>query len=149
MDNQAVTQTGNQTDNQIFREKSLERISSPEQLQDYMKVTNPGIWTILIAVIVLLAGLFVCSVTGKLETTVKATAIVDKGVATIVVTGADAEKIKADMTLRVNNQEYRIRELDWNVDGSALILADVDLPDGKYDAVIVTETVSPIHFLLN
>ena len=41
---------------QIFRKKSLDRISSPEQLNDYIRVANPGIWMILAAVIILLAG---------------------------------------------------------------------------------------------
>ncbi len=43
----------------IFREKSMERVSSPEQLNDYIKVTNPGIWLTLAAVIVLLIGFIV------------------------------------------------------------------------------------------
>jgi len=38
---------------QIFRKKSLDRISSPEQLNDYIRVANPGIWMILAAVIIL------------------------------------------------------------------------------------------------
>ena len=42
---------------QIFRKKTLERISSPEQLTDYLHVTNPGIW-VLFAVIILLLGVF-------------------------------------------------------------------------------------------
>lgn len=29
----------------IFRKKSVERMSSPEQLNDYIKVTNPGVWS--------------------------------------------------------------------------------------------------------
>ena len=41
-------------DNQIFREKSIKRISSPEELNKYLRVTNPGIWAVLLAVIVLL-----------------------------------------------------------------------------------------------
>ena len=44
---------------QIFRKKSLDRISSPEQLNDYIRVANPGIWMILAAVIILLAGVCV------------------------------------------------------------------------------------------
>ncbi len=52
----------------IFRQRSLERISSPEQLTDYLKVTNIGVWVILAAVIILLAGLFVWSMVGNLET---------------------------------------------------------------------------------
>ena len=45
-------------ENKLFREKSIKRISSPEQLNDYLHVTNPGIWALLICVIVLLAGIF-------------------------------------------------------------------------------------------
>ncbi len=41
---------------QIFREKSIERVSSPEQLDDYIKVTTPSVWLILSATIALLAG---------------------------------------------------------------------------------------------
>ena len=43
----------------LFREKSLNYISSPEQLNDYLKVTKPAVWIVLIAIIVLLLGLFV------------------------------------------------------------------------------------------
>ena len=44
---------------QVFREKSLERISSPEQLHDYMRVTSPKLWMILTAAIVLIVGFVV------------------------------------------------------------------------------------------
>jgi hypothetical protein len=41
----------------LFRKKSIERISSPEQLNDYLRVTSPSTWIILIAVIVLRTGI--------------------------------------------------------------------------------------------
>mgnify|MGYP007122110349 CR=1 FL=1 len=43
--------------NSIFRKKSLDRIESPEQLNDYIRVTSPGIWIFLAAAIVLLVGI--------------------------------------------------------------------------------------------
>ncbi|MCR5399521.1 MAG: hypothetical protein K6E68_08335 [Lachnospiraceae bacterium] len=49
----------------IFRKKSLDRISSPEQLNDYIKVTTPSVWVILIAVILLLVGMLAWSVFGS------------------------------------------------------------------------------------
>ena len=52
---------------QIFREKSLERVSSPEQFDDYIKVTTPSVWIILAATIVLLAGMIIWGVFGKIE----------------------------------------------------------------------------------
>ena len=63
----------------IFRQRSLERISSPEQLTDYLKVTNIGVWVILAAVIILLAGLLVWSMVGNLETITDGVAVVKDG----------------------------------------------------------------------
>ena len=52
---------------QIFREKSIERVSSPEQLDDCIKVTTPSVWLILSATIALLAGMIIWGVFGKIE----------------------------------------------------------------------------------
>ena len=71
--------------NQIFRRKSLDTISSPEQLTSYLRVTTPGIWAVLTAVILLLAGLFAWSAAENLETTADAVAVVNDGVAAIMV----------------------------------------------------------------
>ena len=43
----------------LFRKNSVEHISSPEQLNDYLRVTSPAIWVVLIAVIILLAGVLI------------------------------------------------------------------------------------------
>jgi hypothetical protein len=64
---------------QVFRKKSIESISSPEQLNDYLKVTNVGVWVLLASVILLLAGLFAWSTVGRLETTANGVAVVDSG----------------------------------------------------------------------
>ena len=51
----------------IFREKSLKRVSSPEQLNDYIHVTSPSVWIILIAIVLLLAGMLAWSIFGTVE----------------------------------------------------------------------------------
>ena len=38
----------------IFRKKNLDRMKSPEELNDYIRITEPGIWLFLIAVLILL-----------------------------------------------------------------------------------------------
>lgn len=53
-------------DKKIFREKSLKRISSPDKIDDYIKTTTPGIWAILIAVLIILAGAIVWSIFGRI-----------------------------------------------------------------------------------
>ena len=50
----------------IFRKSSLERMSSPEKLNDYIKVSNPSIWIILITLAVILISVFVWSITYEL-----------------------------------------------------------------------------------
>ncbi|MDO4332261.1 MAG: hypothetical protein Q4C58_06180 [Eubacteriales bacterium] len=54
----------------VFREKSLERISSPEEIGDYMKVTTPGMWLVMAAILLLLAAALIWSVTGRIESAV-------------------------------------------------------------------------------
>ena len=41
---------------EVYRKKSLERISAPEDLNDYLHVTRPPVWIFLVAVIVLIVG---------------------------------------------------------------------------------------------
>ncbi len=45
--------------NTIFRKASLDRVLSPEQLNDYIKISRPSVWLILGTVIVLLIGVCV------------------------------------------------------------------------------------------
>ncbi|MBR3106332.1 MAG: hypothetical protein IKH30_03990 [Clostridia bacterium] len=130
----------------VFRKKTLDRISSPEQLTDYLRVTNPGIWVILAAVIVLLAGIFVWSMVGTLETTAEARVIMENHIAQVVPAGA--ESLNAGMTLRVAGQETVILSAETDEFGRPFGMAEVNLPDGAYDGVVVTEAVHPIQFLL-
>lgn len=51
----------------IFRQKSMERVSSPEQLNDYIRVTTPSVWIVLVALVVLLAGMLAWSIFGRVE----------------------------------------------------------------------------------
>ena len=53
--------------NSIFREKSITRVSSPEQLNDYIRVTKPSVWIVLIALVLLLAGMLAWSIFGRVE----------------------------------------------------------------------------------
>lgn len=53
--------------NSIFREKSMERVSSPEELNDYIRVTTPSVWVVLAATVVLLLGMLSWSIFGTLE----------------------------------------------------------------------------------
>ena len=132
----------------LFRKKAMARISSPEDLTSYLRVTSPGMWIVLAAVIVLLVGLLAWAAVGTLETAVDATAIVQNHTAEVVAAGQDADTLKAGMPLRIAAQEFVIASVDFDEYGRATARAEVLLPDGTYDAKIVVEQTRPIEFLL-
>ena len=130
----------------VFRKKTLDRIASPEQLTDYLRVTNPGIWVILLAVILLLAGVFAWSMVGTLETKAEVRVVVSDHTAQIVPLGG--EKLAEGMPLRVGGQDCIIAYTGADEYGRLIGTAEVTLPDGIYDGSVVIETVHPISFLL-
>ena len=52
---------------ELFRKKSIERVSTPEQLNDYIRVTTPSVWAVLAAMTVLLIGMLVWGVFGSVD----------------------------------------------------------------------------------
>ena len=157
-------------DNQIFRKKSLDKVSSPEQLNDYIRVSNPGVWVVLAAVIVLLIGVCVWGIFGRLETTVGSAAVVKDGEMTLYVKEEYLGKITEGMTVRVKENEYLITSVEtkpqtipegfdeymlhlsgmhvgeWVFGVSAM---QTDLADGVYEAEIVIESIAPMSFIFD
>lgn len=153
----------------IFRKESLERVSSPEQLNDYIKVSRPGVWLIMAAVVALLLGVIVWSVFGTLTTSIDAVAGVSGGKAVCYVSIDAAEGIEVGMPLKIEQSTGTVTniiatpmEVTEDFDAYARFLsgfesgdfvvglqADIDVPDGIYAAKITVESVSPISFILN
>ncbi len=52
--------------NGIFRQKSIDKVSSPEKLDDYIRVTTPGVWITITAIVILLVGTIVWGTFGEL-----------------------------------------------------------------------------------
>ena len=140
---------------QIFRQRSLDRISSPEQLQDYMKVTNPGIWMVLAAVIALLVGLLVSSALVTIESSVPVQGeVLEDGVAIFVeMPLGQKDAVQPGMAARVAGRDAHIDFIFQDNEALSVVVALDDesdpLPAGVYDVEIVTEKISPISFLLN
>ena len=154
----------------IFREKSLEKISSPEQMNDYIRVSSPSVWMVLAAVIVLLAGVCVWGMFGHLDTAVQTGGVCADGRLTVLVGEEDHDKIKENAVISVDGVEYAVAEItnapirvDAQIDPYVVHLAGVsegdwvyrlyaDVPglaDGVYAASVITERVRPLDFVLN
>ena len=132
----------------IFRKETLERISSPEQLTDYLRVTTPGLWVIFAAIIALLIGFFVWMSVGIIETTVPVGVSTKNHSAEVAVVNGDG-KIETDMTLRVGGEETVILSTNTDNLGRTVGTAEVNLPDGTYEGSLVTESIHPIQLLIS
>lgn len=154
----------------IFREKSLEKISSPEQMNDYIRVSSPSVWMVLAAVIVLLAGVCVWGVFGHLDTAVQTGGVCTNGRLTVFVGEEEHDKIRENAVISVDGVEYAVAEstnapvrVDDQIDPYIVHLAGftegdwvyrlcADAPglaDGVYTVSVVTERVRPLDFVLN
>ena len=135
-------------DNQIFREKSVERMSSPEELNKYLRVTNPSIWAILCAVIAFLTGLIVWASVGTLETRAEGIAEARNGIVTIIVTGDRASLVEEGMTVEIDEETTVLSSVQMDEYGRAVGEAVLNVPDGKYRAEVIVESITPISFLI-
>lgn len=130
----------------LFREKTIERISSPEKLTDYLRVTSPGIWAVLGAVIILLGGLFIWASIGTLETKADVKVMVVDHKAVIVADGAAT--LAEGMPVQISTENCVIASTDSDDYGRIYGITEVSLPDGTYDGTAVVEQIRPIDFLL-
>lgn len=155
--------------NFIFRTSSLDMVSSPEQLNDYIKVSRPGVWLVLAAVIVLIIGGCVWGIFGTITTTRDVVTVVQGGEATCYVSIEDAKNITPGMEVNVGDSTGFIvsvstESMEVTTDfnnyvqylgglkvGERIVPVKVrtTAPDGMYMAQIVLETISPVSFLVN
>ena len=153
----------------IFRKKSIERVSSPEQLNDYIRVTSPNVWAILLAVIVFLTGVFVWGVLGHLDTRLTVAGICKDGTLTCYVKESDIGSVKAGMPVTVGENVYEVALVESkpvsvtnDLGAYALhigglqtgewvypVIVNTELEDGTYQTTITIESVSPISFIIN
>ena len=96
---------------EIFRKKAVDRVASPEQLNDYIHVTSPAIWMALIGIILILAGALVWATFGSIYTTVEAAGTVSGGNLTLYVSMADRAEVEEGMTITVNGRKTTVREI--------------------------------------
>ena len=136
---------------ELFRKKSIDKLKSPENLNEYIKVSNPGVWLLLVAVVALLAGVLIWGIFGYIDTTVDVRAQAEGGRLVCTLDGEDITSIAEGAPVKVGDTEGTVTEIAETGEqtGQYRITAQADVPDGLYTVKIVTERVRPISFVLN
>ncbi|MCR4924884.1 MAG: hypothetical protein K5917_01200, partial [Clostridiales bacterium] len=138
-------------------------------LDEYVKVSNPGIWMLLSAIIILLIGGCVWAVFGHLDTNIGVAARCESGTLNCYVKESDFSKIKIKQKININGEEFIINHISQTpimVDDSFsdytlhvgnlkkgewvyVATTDSELADGTYYATITVESVTPMSFVFN
>lgn len=156
----------------LFRKESLDRISSPDKLDEYLRVTKPSTFFLLAAVIILLAALLIWSAFGTLPTVIQTTAIAKNGELTFYCSTEKADELSvgqevklgsypsaslayisdhplSDVEIRRGLDDYSAYMLELEKFNYELKAYSEDVPDGFIEVKIVTGTEKPISFLFN
>lgn len=155
--------------NGLFRQSSLDKISSPEQVNDYIKTSNPGVWVIFLAASLILVGVIVWGVFGTVDITVSSVTVCEDGNVNCYISEMDIENITKNTIVYIGDKEFNIENISKlpvlakdEISQYGLHVAGFsedewvyecsltgDLPDDIYKSEIVIKSVSPISLLLN
>lgn len=155
----------------LFRKKTVERVASPEQLNDYIHVSNPSAWIVLAAFAILLVGICIWGIFGRLDTTLYVAAAKEDDSVVCYVKEADIDKIQVGMIVEIDDAEFSIVRIEKTpvhvdesvsdytkhvgdlVDGEWIYRVYLNCPadfDGNvFLAKIIIERVNPFYFVTN
>jgi hypothetical protein len=163
--------------NETFDKEAMERVLSPEALDQYIRVTKPGAWLLIGALLLLVAAVFTWGVSGSLpETQTVNCALTDSGAVAYVdvqqfsdsIDGCEARIVTADgraLSAKVTGVSLNplsqpeiaaAQSNDWLADMLAVsgYAYQVDISvDGLYtpgtlaSATLITAEVKPITLL--
>ena len=155
----------------IFRKESMKKVSSPEVLNEYLRVSNPGVWLIIGAVAALLIGTLVWAAVGSLESTVSAAGVAKNGEIRCYM--ADAANVKPGCPVTINEHTGTVTEVlpspltaeqaaadsgaddytvwrlnlsEWNF---VVVVDAPDVPDGYVQTKISIEKIRPSSFMFS
>ena len=154
----------------LFREKTLEAVESPEALNNYLKVTSPGVWAVMAAILLVLIGGIIWGIFGRIDTRLNMAVQADGTGAVVYVPYEQAENVIAAGRVNVEGQDYSLRtEGDAQIltitgdtnpflrvagnlaAGDMVVAIDLEaegLKEGIYVGSALTESLQPISLLL-
>ena len=97
--------------NSIFTEKATDRLRSPDDLDEYVRVTNPSVWVVLGACAVLMIGLFAWGFLGTAETSVGAVGTYVKGEVVCFLPAEKAANIHAGDVTTVDSKLMKVASI--------------------------------------
>ena len=132
----------------LYRKKSLDSIQSPDNLTNYIRVSNPGVWLLLAAVIVLLAGALIWSIFGRVERSISTYVEIEDGRAECRIDGGEVT-IRTGMKVRSERTVFSVTKVTEEDGDFICSLECGSMPeDGIYPGKLILESIEPISFII-
>lgn len=128
----------------------MSRISSPEELNDYLRVTNPRIWMLLVAVILLITGLLLWASFATVETYATGVARASGGDLTVTFDDPkEAANVHPGMEMNIGEDVYQVLAVGTDENNNVIATATGTIPDGTYNVRVGYSTIQVITMLFN
>ena len=149
----------------------MDRVSSPEQLNDRLRVANPGVWLLLTGIFLVLAGICVWGIFGRLNTVLSVGAMTDQGKTICYVKEENRDRITLDMEVSAEGKITFVEDISLvpvlvdsefpeylchvgNLSqGEWVYIVTLKDPIGKEGSIfpvdIVIESIAPARFVVN
>lgn len=125
--------------NELFRKEALDKLNSPQEFNKSVKVLKPSVWIILLASIVLIAGVLVFTFVAQVEVKADVLVKVNDGHATAFVKDKDAQSIFM-LPQNERNIQYTFNDEVDKIIGYDLDLVEIptDINEDTYKEIIET-----------
>lgn len=159
----------------LFTKKAQSKLRSPDDLDEYVRVTNPSVWVVLAACVLLMVGLFAWGFFGTAHTSVSAVATRVKGEVVAFLPADDASKVSVGNPANVEGELMEVASIDtvplsrleaYEIVGSDFLAATLVQDDWTYlvtfkgdgdtgfaegvplSVNVTTENIAPINVIL-
>ena len=126
------------------------QITSPDQLHDYLRVTNPTVWIVLGVIILLLVISLIWSSHATINSYADATATVKEGSMVLrLVDPKPDQTFRSGMKVFVGDTTETIASVGHDRKGTVYAVARTSLTDGDYSARVLLKETAVLSLLFN
>lgn len=131
----------------LFREESMNKISSPEQMNDYMRVTGVHVWLILGSVIFLLLAAVLWGMLGTIESKLVADGSSTDGIAILEVEAEDVNKLAVGQNVEIDGCNGTVQDISVSSGVCRVMITAEGLPDASGTREVVVERMTPFSLV--
>ena len=153
----------------IFREQNLDRVSNTDTLDDYIHIASPGVWMVLIVIILLLAAGIIWGFFGTVNVDTTGVLVVEGDATTLWLGEDDARELTSGMRFKAADEEGMVTGAAGTPEAVSEVFSDtadngqvqlftegawvcpfpaaIELPAGVYPAAVTLQSFSPLELI--